>query len=177
MPLLLEMLGLHQAVLKLPIDPRVDINNLRRLGVRRYTLQLVVTADSALGLSPASTLALERRVELIQDRCGLRECPQHERPNLTTRDALIGLQRYDNLRTDYMPPPTAVLEPRFDRWPYISLFVLESLLALLFLKIKRRKSPTGVHCQKPVTAHGSLPFIGHVLSVIAQPESFLRQLL
>ncbi|KAM6504726.1 hypothetical protein FSOLCH5_15506 [Fusarium solani] len=134
MPLLLEMLGLHQAVLKPPIDPRVDINNLRRLGVRRYTLQLVVAAESALGLSPASTLALERRVELIQDRCGLRECPQHERPNLTTRDALIELQRYDNLRTDYMPPPTAVLEPRFDRWLTLVCSFLKVFLLCCFSK-------------------------------------------
>ncbi|RSL43419.1 hypothetical protein CEP54_015097 [Fusarium duplospermum] len=97
-----EMLGLHQAVLNPPIDPRADIKTLRRLGVRRCTLQLVVAAESALSLSPAPTLTLERRVELIRDRCGLRECPQHERPNLTTRDALIELQRYNSLRTNYM---------------------------------------------------------------------------
>ncbi|KAJ4195492.1 hypothetical protein NW759_016448 [Fusarium solani] len=96
------MLGLHQAVLNPPIDPRADINILRRLGVRRCTLQLVVAAEGALSLSLASTLTLKRRVELIQDRCGLRECPQHERPNLTTRDALIELQRYNSLRTYYM---------------------------------------------------------------------------
>ncbi|RMJ05323.1 hypothetical protein CDV36_014006 [Fusarium kuroshium] len=96
------MLGLHQAVLNPPIDPRADINALRRLGVRRCTLKLVVSAESALSLSPASTLTLERRVELIQDRCGFRECPQHERADLTTGDAIIELQRYDSLRTNYM---------------------------------------------------------------------------
>ncbi|RTE70378.1 hypothetical protein BHE90_015224 [Fusarium euwallaceae] len=96
------MLGLHQAVLNPPIDPRADINALRRLGVRRCTLKLVASAESALSLSPASTLTLERRVELIQDRCGFRECPQHERADLTTRDAIIELQRYDSLRTNYM---------------------------------------------------------------------------
>ncbi|RSL42993.1 hypothetical protein CEP51_016415, partial [Fusarium floridanum] len=77
----------------------------------------------------------------------------------------------------YMPPPTAILTSRFDRWPYIGLFVLGGLLALLFFKTKHRNSSTGAHCQRPVTAHGRLPFLGHVLSIIVQPESFLRQLL
>ncbi|KAI8648770.1 hypothetical protein NCS55_01485600 [Fusarium keratoplasticum] len=77
----------------------------------------------------------------------------------------------------YMTPPTGMFASGFAQWPYIGLFMLGSLLALLLLKIKHRNSPTDAHRQKPVTAHGRLPFLGHVLSMIAQPESFLRQLL
>ncbi|KAH6883874.1 cytochrome P450 [Thelonectria olida] len=60
----------------------------------------------------------------------------------------------------------------------IHVFILGSLLLLLFVKLSYyRNTLANANCKTPVTVHSLVPFIGPVLSMMARPELFLRQLL
>ena len=99
--LLLETLNAHQAATKRPINPENDIKNLEQLGASNYILQLIMEAEKPLRWPSESTLTLQQRVERIQAYYGLKECPQHERPDLTASQALIQLQHSESLSADY----------------------------------------------------------------------------
>ncbi|RSL77447.1 hypothetical protein BHE90_016705 [Fusarium euwallaceae] len=110
--LLLETLNVHQAICPLLINPKDDIKNVDQLGTLDYISLLVATVETSLDSSlrcrrthqqhvSRSKLSLQQRVERIQDRYGLKECPQYERPDLTASQAFIQLQRYESLSADY----------------------------------------------------------------------------
>ncbi|RSL52210.1 hypothetical protein CEP51_015096 [Fusarium floridanum] len=110
--LLLETLNVHQAIFPLPISPKDDVKNLDQLGPLKYISMLVVAVENSLDASSRRTLTrqqrdsrsnlpLQQRVESIQNRCDLIECPQHERPDLTDSQALNVLQHDGSLGADY----------------------------------------------------------------------------
>ncbi|KAJ3454882.1 hypothetical protein MRS44_013482 [Fusarium solani] len=110
--LLLETLNVHQFIFPFPISPKNDVENLKQWGVLEYISMLVVDVENSLDSSSRHTLTrqqrdsrselpLQQRVERIQNRCGLIECPQHERPDLTDSQALDVLQQDGSLGADY----------------------------------------------------------------------------
>ncbi|RSL81571.1 hypothetical protein BHE90_016948 [Fusarium euwallaceae] len=110
--LLPKALNVHQAIFPHLISPKDDIEKLNQLGTLEYISTLVEAAENSLDSSPGyklthqervsrSKLSLQQRVERIQDRYGLKECPQYERPDLTASQAFIQLQRYESLSADY----------------------------------------------------------------------------
>ncbi|KAH7237843.1 hypothetical protein B0J15DRAFT_503008 [Fusarium solani] len=99
--LLLETLNVHQAIFPLPISPKDDVKNLEQLGPLKYISMLVVAVENSLDSSSRHTLTRQQRVKSIQNRCGLIECPQHERPDLTDSQALDVLQHDGSLGADY----------------------------------------------------------------------------
>ncbi|RSL42966.1 hypothetical protein CEP54_015288 [Fusarium duplospermum] len=164
--LLLEASNAHQAAFRETIRPEVEVNRLSLLGTSNYILELVEDVETALNLSPESTLTPQQRVERIQARSNLR---QYERPKPTTSKALTEPQSshkpstnsknrgLDELPTDVLFLVSRVLGHQCYKLPpdmsgedaYISSLILHYLKAKDTLEFRCLYTHDSITSEKP----------------------------
>ncbi|KAF4470075.1 hypothetical protein FALBO_3020 [Fusarium albosuccineum] len=106
----LKVIGLHEAFCGAHTEPQSHVDKLHALGSEEFILQLLPPIAESLGLHLQPVITLEQLIQLAEQHCHLRECPQYERPNVDNSDlslwvSLCELQCYKSLQADYRSWP------------------------------------------------------------------------